>query len=182
MKKLLLLSFILTSILTSLSGCGPKGNQPNVELLQDMMVQEAIKAQRYDEYFANGISQLVPPEHTQPIGFKPYRYGLNADLADQELKNPLAGQMSPEVLLVGEKYYSINCLVCHGSAGLGDGPVAAKYPVKIPSLVSDKVKKWSDARIFHTITVGQGLMGAYASHIPQKYRWQVVNYIRTLQK
>jgi len=25
-------------------------------------------------------------------------------------------------------------------------------------------------------------MGPYASHIPQKYRWQVVNYIRHLQQ
>jgi hypothetical protein len=30
--------------------------------------------------------------------------------------------------------------------------------------------------------MGQGVMGPYASHIPQKYRWQVVNYIRHLQK
>lgn len=178
MKKLLLSLFAIAFV----SGCGPKGNEANVELMQDMMVQEAIKAQRYDEYFPNGVSQLVPPEHTQPVGFKPYRYGFNADLAEKELKNPYAGQVTPEVLLVGQKYYETNCTVCHGSAGKGDGPVAAKYPIPVPSVISDKVKKWTDTRIYHTITMGQGLMGPYASHIPQKYRWQVVNYIRTLQK
>jgi len=178
MKKLLL----IFSVLAFLVGCGPKGNQPNVELIQDMMVNEAIKAQRYDEYFPNGVSQLVPPEHTQPVGFKPYKYGFNADLAEKELKNPLAGQMTPEVLFTGQKYYEIHCMLCHGATGQGDGPIAPKMPLKPPPVTSDKIKKWTDTRIFHTITVGQGLMGPYASHIPQKYRWQVVNYIRSLQK
>jgi mono/diheme cytochrome c family protein len=169
-------------LLVGLSACGPRGNEPNVELIQDMMEQNAIKAQKYDEYFPHGISELVPPEHTQPVGFRPYRYGFNADLAEKELKNPMAGQMSPEILMTGQKYFETNCMVCHGRAGQGDGPVAAKMPLKPPSIVSAKVKGWSDTRIFHTITMGQGVMGPYASHIPQKHRWQVVNYIRSLQK
>ena len=181
MKKLVIFS-IFASGLLALSGCGPRGNEPNIELMQDMMVQSAIKAQRYDESFKNGISQQVPPEHTVPVGFTAYKYGFNADQADKELKNPLSGQMSPEVLNVGQKLYETNCMSCHGMKGLGDGPVSLKYPLKIPALVSDKLKAWSDGRIYHTITMGQGVMGPYASHVPQASRWQVVNYIRTLQK
>jgi hypothetical protein len=175
MKKIFFLLFIVTA-------CGPRGNEPNVELIQDMMVQGAIKAQRYDEFFPNGISELVPPEHTQPVGFKPYKYGFNADLAEKELRNPYAGQMSPEVLLVGQQNFETNCMVCHGRQGKGDGPISSKFPIKIPALVSDKIKGWSDARIYHTITMGQGVMGSYAAQVHQKSRWQVVNYIRSLQK
>jgi len=175
-------SLALLLILASLSGCGPRGNEPNIEILQDMMEQPAVRAQRYDPWFKDGISSLVPPAGTEPVGFKPYRYATDVALAEKENKNPLAGDMSDGTLLTGQKYFNTNCMACHGSAGLGDGPVSKKYPSKIPPLVSDKVKAWPDAHIYHVISMGQGLMGSYASHIPQAYRWQVVNYIRSLQQ
>jgi mono/diheme cytochrome c family protein len=172
----------LAAVAVTVNSCGPRGNQPNVEIIQDMMVQPAVKAQRYDESFVHGISEQVPPEHTVPVGFTPYIYGYDADRAEKELKNPLTGQMSPEVLNVGQKYFETNCMACHGMKGLGNGPVSLKMPVAVPSLMSDKIRKWSDTRIFHTITMGQGVMGSYATHIPEKYRWQVVNYVRFMQK
>ncbi len=85
---------------------------------------------------------------------------------------------------VGLKFYSTNCAICHGERGEGGEKlsVGEKMALKPPSLLTEKVNKWTDGQIYHVITVGQGVMGPYASHIPQKYRWQVVNYIRTLQK
>ena len=168
-------------ILGAFSACGPKGNEPNVEIIQDMMEQPAVRAQRFDPWFKDGISNLVPPEHTAPQGFTPYKYATDVAMAEKENKNPLAGDKSTDTLLTGQKYFNTNCAACHGFGALGDGPVSKKYPLKIPALVSDKVRGWPDAHIFHVITVGQGTMGPYASHIPQKYRWQVVNYIRYLQ-
>jgi mono/diheme cytochrome c family protein len=178
MKKIL----ALVALGIAVSACGPRGNEPNFELIQDMMYQPAIKAQRYDEFFKNGISEQVPPEHTAPVGMIPYRYGYNADLAEKEMKNPMAGNMTPDVLNVGQRLFETNCMACHGMKGHGDGPVSLKFPIKIPALVSDKIKGWSDTRIYSTITTGQGVMGPYASHIPQASRWQVVNYVRFLQK
>jgi hypothetical protein len=163
-------------------GCGPSGNKPNVELIQDMMEQPAVKAQKYDDFFSNGISSLVPPDHTQPVGKKPYPYANDINKALANLKNPMAGDMSKPVLLIGQKFYNTNCMVCHGEKGLGDGPLKAKYPLPIPSLMSEKVRGWSDANIYHVISAGQGVMGSYASHIPEQYRWQLVNYIRYMQK
>lgn len=177
MKKII---FGLSSILF-FAACGPKGNQANVELFQEMMEQPAVKGQRYDPWFKDGMSALVPPEHTQPIGFAPYKYGIDVATAVKENKNPHAGQMDPETLMVGQKYFNTNCMVCHGAGGKGDGPVSKKYPLPIPSLMSEKIRGWNDANIYHVITMGQGTMGPYASHIPQQYRWQVVNYIRYLQ-
>ena len=184
MKKTIALFTISTAFtaLTSLTACGPKGNEPNVELIQDMMVQPAIKAQRQDLFFKDGISSLVPPEHTQPVGFIPYKYATDVALAEKENKNPFAGDMSPDVLLTGQKYFNTNCMVCHGQSAHGDGPVSKKYPLPIPALTSEKIRSWPDAHIYHVITMGQGMMGPYASHVPQAYRWQVVNYIRHLQQ
>jgi mono/diheme cytochrome c family protein len=180
-KKLLLASSLSFGV-AAVTGCGPSGNKPNVEIIQDMMIQESLKAQEYDEYFKGGISAQVPPEHTQPVGFTPYKWGMDVNAAIKENKNPMAGDMSPEVLMKGQKFYETNCQVCHGAGGLGDGAIKASYPLPIPSLMSDKIRTMPDAGIFHIITMGQGVMGPYASHVPQQYRWQVVNYIRMLQK
>jgi mono/diheme cytochrome c family protein len=126
----------------------------------------------------------LPPEGTVPVGFKPYAYATDLVAAEKELKNPLAGDMSPETLLIGQKFYETNCTVCHGNKGEGSeaASVAQKMALKPPSLLSEKIFGWSDTHLYHVITVGQGVMGPYASHIPQAYRWQVVNYIRFLQQ
>jgi mono/diheme cytochrome c family protein len=180
MNKKIAVAMVL--LVAGLVSCGPKGNQPNVEIIQDMMEQQAVKAQKEDNFFKDGISAQTPPEHTQPVGFTPYKYGMDVATAVKENKNPLAGDMSPELLMVGQKYYNTNCMVCHGQGGKGDGPVSKKYPLPIPSVISEKVRAWNDANIYHVITMGQGTMGPYASHVPQAVRWQVVNYIRHLQK
>lgn len=179
MKKLLL-AFSLVGAVFQV-GCGPSGNKPNIELIQDMMVTPALKAQEGDDTFADGIGGRVPPAGTQPVGFTPYAFATNIDGARAN-KNPMSGDMTPELLITGQKYFETNCAVCHGHKLGGDGSVAAKYPLKIPPLNSDKIKGWTDGEIYHVITVGQGVMGPYASHIPQNVRWQVVNYIRHLQK
>lgn len=178
MKKLLFLSLAYLGLVA----CGPKGNQANVELIQDMMRQQAVKPQAEDDMFKGGMSVQMPPEHTQPVGFTPYKWGMDLAAAIRENKNPMAGDMSPETLVVGQKFFETNCKVCHGLGGHGDGPLKGVYPLTIPSLTSDKVKGLPDAHLYHIITNGQGVMGPYASHVPQKYRWQVVNYIRYLQK
>jgi mono/diheme cytochrome c family protein len=170
----------------ALTSCGPRGNKPNVEIIQDMMESPAIKAQEYDETSPHHSGMRVPPEHTVPQGFEPYRYATDVEGAAKNLKNPLAGKMDDETLLTGQKYYETNCAVCHGYKGEGGDKsgsvVSAKMALKPPALLTDKVKGWPDGHLYHVITMGQGVMGPYASHIPQKYRWQVVNYIRFLEK
>ena len=169
-------------VLSSLIGCkNPK--EPNVELIQDMMESPAIKPQEYDASSPNHSGMRVPPEGTQPVGFVPYRYAKDVEGAAKN-KNPMPGDFSETALKPGLKYFVTNCAVCHGESGEGGEklPVGEKMALKPPALTSAKINAWTDGQIYHVITVGQGLMGPYASHIPQKYRWQVVNYIRTLQK
>lgn len=179
----LLMLFVAGAIaLTALTSCSNK-SLPNVELIQDMMESPAIKPQEYDETSPNHSGMRVPPEGTQPVGFVPYHYATDIDGATKN-KNPLAGDFSEAVIKPGLKYYVTNCTICHGENGEGGEkmPVGEKMALKPPSLLSPKIRAWTDGQIYHAITVGQGLMGPYASHIPQKYRWQVVNYIRNLQK
>lgn len=176
----ILAGLVLASVISS---CGPSGNKPNVELIQDMMDSPALKPQEYDENSPNNAAMRVPPEGTQPQGFIPYKYKDDPVAAAKNV-NPLSGVYTEEVIKTGAKYYVIHCAVCHGAQGEGGDKmsVAETMALKPPAMVSDKIKGWTDGQIYHVITMGQGVMGAYAAHIPQEYRWQVVNYIRTLQK
>ena len=163
-----------------LTGCLGAGEKTNIELIQDMMNSPTYKAQEGDPSSPSLTSARVPPEGSVPQGFEPYRHHMDPEGASG-LKNPVP--VSEASLALGKKNYEIFCLVCHGTQGKGDGLVAAKMPVKVPELLSDKVRGWSDGRIFHVITDGQGIMGSYASQIPEsKDRWAIVNYIRQLQK
>jgi mono/diheme cytochrome c family protein len=168
--------------MTTFTGCRGGKNQTNIELIQDMMESPALKAQEYDESAPNHSSMRVPPEGTQPQGFTPYKYGTDA-VAAAANQNPMAGKYTEEILETGLKYYTINCTICHGANGEGGDKlsVAETMALKPPSLVSDKIKGWTDGQLYHVITMGQGMMGPYGAQIPQQYRWQVVNYIRTLQ-
>ncbi|MFN3697792.1 MAG: c-type cytochrome [Pseudobdellovibrio sp.] len=181
-KKVITSEWVLTCLFLILSGCNMDKSKPNVELIQDMMDSPAIKSQEYDESSPNNAGMRVPPEGTQPQGFEPYKYATNVEGAAKNV-NPLAGSYTEETLKTGQKYYTIQCAVCHGAKGEGGEkmPVAETMALKPPAMTSDKIKGWTDGQIYHVITMGQGVMGPYASHIPAKYRWQVVNYIRHLQ-
>lgn len=157
--------------------------EPNVELIQDMMEQPALKAQDFLSEDREKGSSRLPPEHTVPVGYSPYPYHNDPETAQKVLKNPLAGNMSPEVISLGQKKFEIYCSVCHGDQGKGDGPVSVKMALKPPPLISQKVMDFPDARIFHIITDGQGVMASYAYQlVDEKDRWAIVNYVRTLQK
>lgn len=91
--------------------------------------------------------------------------------------NPTAP--SEASLLNGRKYYQINCAVCHGDAGQGNGS-ATKYGVPSISIVMDMTKGRSDGYIYGMMRNGRGAMPTY-NRIEEMDRWDVVNYVRALQ-
>lgn len=157
--------------------------EPNVELIQDMMVQDAIKPQDFEPGNVDKSASRLPPDNTVPVGYKPYPYHLDAIAAAKALKNPIAGDMSPEVLKLGRTKFDTYCAVCHGYEGKGDGPVAPKMALKPPPVISDKIIGVTDGAIYHIITDGQGVMASYAYQLVDEHdRWAIVNYVRSLQK
>ena len=79
----------------------------------------------------------------------------------------------------GRMYYVINCAVCHGMTGKGDG-TATKYGVFPFPLASGPATGRTDGYIFGMIRNGRGNMPPY-NRIEEKDRWDVVNYVRGLQ-
>jgi mono/diheme cytochrome c family protein len=78
----------------------------------------------------------------------------------------------------GWKYYQINCAVCHGEAGLGDGPVARFNGA--PNLSNAITAAKSDGYYFGQIRNGGTIMPSF-NRIPERDRWHVINYVRGLQ-
>lgn len=93
------------------------------------------------------------------------------------LRNPRP--MSEASLANGRKYYQINCAVCHGDRGVGDGPVV-QYGMPGIGISGDMTKARTDGYIFGMIRNGRGLMPPY-NRIEEMDRWDVVNYLRGLQ-
>ena len=96
-------------------------------------------------------------------------------------KNPanLSATEFDSSLANGHRYYQQNCSVCHGDAGNGLGPTT-KYGVPAIGLIGSSTKGRTDGYIYGMMRNGRGLMPSY-NRIEEADRWDVVNYIRTLQ-
>jgi hypothetical protein len=82
----------------------------------------------------------------------------------------------------GAELYGINCSLCHGTGGKGDGPVASHLENKPFDLTSFPIHSFTDGGIFFTISTGvPGKMPALNENLTVLERWDIVNYVRTLK-
>ncbi len=178
MKKLV---FVL-SVALFLTACNGSKNQTNIELIQNMMDQPNIKSQDWDPKDPEKLQMRIPPAKTVSRGNTPYKYANDPAGAEKDV-NPLAADMSPEVLTIGHTKYDFYCALCLGATGNNEGTITPQMPVKPRALMSDEAKAYSDGRIYYAITAGKGVMGSYQGQIPSaRDRWAIVNYVRSLQK
>ncbi len=110
---------------------------------------------------------------------------LGAAEADR-LANPRA--RTSESINRGAWVYETYCLVCHGAGGDGDGPISTTAGGPFPgirSLVDAPARARRDGYIYGVVInaqgMGRGLMPRYGDKIRGDDRWDVVNYVRTLQ-
>ncbi len=183
MKFIFPMVYVLAALTLGACSIG-KHPTPNVDPIQDMMEQDALKAQDYQPGGdGTKAASMLPPQGTIPQGYKPYPYHNDPAAAAKNLKNPYASNETAEVLKTGEAKYNTYCIVCHGPQGKGDGLVAAKMLLKPPPLISDKIIGYNDAQIYHIMTDGQGVMSSYAYQmVNDNDRWAIVKYVRSLQK
>ncbi len=150
-----------------------------MEYMPDMYRQSSLRPQEPDQTAPAGVGMRQPPPGTVPRDYEPYLAGpLDTTLANA-MGNPL--QPTREVMEAGRKYFNTYCIVCHGARGDGRGFIVPKF-TQPPILYSDKVMHWSDGRIYHVITHGQGLMNSYASQLLPEQRWAIIHYVRALQR
>lgn len=145
-----------------------------------MAEQEKLNPQStYPSIFNDEFGMRTPVEGTIARGYLPYVFKGNPEAAGENLVNPVA--ISKASLAMGQKKYDIYCSPCHGYHGEGDSRLGGQFP-NPPSIHSEKVRTWTDGRLFHIITDGQNIMPSYSTQLTPEERWNVVNYIRVLQR
>lgn len=137
-----------------------------IELPTDMANQPSVG-------FQEG-PRLLPPERSVPITGKTI-------VLDTLPVNPIpADEISIER---GQILFSIYCALCHGDEGQGDGPLAEYYEERpIRNLTSASITGQFDGQIFRTMTEGFSRMPAQAEALSPRERWDVINYLRTLEE
>lgn len=96
----------------------------------------------------------------------------------KKIKNPV--QADPVSLAAGKKVYVKECMTCHGVTGVGDGKQAKDLEVAVGNLRTG-IANETDGELYYKISKGQKPMPEFIKTLKPKERWDVINYIRTLQ-
>lgn len=93
--------------------------------------------------------------------------------------NPVASDDSS--VARGQRKFLRTCVPCHGQSLKGDGPVAARF-LPPPDLLSANGRGRADGFIYSYIRNGGSIMPSYGAQVTAQEAWDVVNYIRHMQR
>ena len=167
----ILLSALLLSMVLMTTACA-QGTYP-VDFFPEMHYQ--------DSYHSQQPPRLDPPIGSVPITGKEL-------LLTSETFNSVVNPKPGEDIGEGRKLYEINCAMCHGQSGHGDGTVLTtmieKYGYQ-PKLSPDLrvASALPDSFLFSMISnedliVGDGAMPLFQKLLTPEERWSLVNYIK----
>ena len=207
---LLLLTFV-TLLVVAIAGLrdypflSHKTKRPPIEIFPDMVRQDKVKAQAPSDFYADGRGARMPVQGAVPIGYS------QPAPAEANTKAVMGGAYEVVLFTGAENYaatgkngtnwgsglpytatlatlergrerYQIQCAVCHGATGLGNG-IATKYGlVGVANLQQQRLRDMSDGEIYNTIVNGKNTMLGYGASIQVPDRWAIVAYIRALQR
>ena len=205
-----MLRFFFSALLIGMAGVlalagfrGSKSLVPPIEIFPDMDHQPKYMPQHESGFFADGNSARKPVAGTIPMGYNIPGAFLQASARNGSFKSAgftnqpdyfntgamgdsfgdgIPVEVTEELIQRGQQRFNINCVVCHGKLGTGNGIVASYGMAAIANLQLDLYKTMPDGQIFHTITNGKNTMGAYGPNIAVEDRWAIVAYIRALQR
>ena len=210
--RYLLLGFLITVLLVAIVAGprGRHSTGRPFEFFPDMVRQSKVKPQSTSGFFADGVGPRRPVEGAVPMGFEQahktafsrlpgadgpqtadnherlaftegptyYDTGMIGDQWGTGI--PL--EVNDELMQKGRERFTINCAVCHGATGGGNGVTSQYGLANIANYHLDKYLKMADGEIYYTITNGHNSMNGYGANITVHDRWAIVCYIRALQK
>lgn len=165
--------------------------QPRLHIIQDMDFQEKYKPQATSPLFVDGRAERLPVAGTVARG------DLEADthLYTGKTKGRWAATFPPSLPVTaqrmrrGGQMFAVYCTACHGPLGLGDGMVSQRAfrreePkwVRPSSLQDEAIRKQPVGQLFDTLSHGVRQMPAYEHQISVEDRWNIILYLRALQR
>ncbi len=195
MKKYTIITLLILSVagVTVMTSCDNKRN-PGSIYMPDMTYSRAVETYApldslmFTADFKNPGAKIYYNRKTVPGTIQrgelfPYTLpnDSNGYAMSAQVRNPLpplAGLDSLEAA----RLFNINCAICHGADGQATGPLATSGKIgAIANLTLPQYVAMADGTMYHSIQYGKNNMGSYASQLNRKERWQMVQYIRTLQ-
>jgi mono/diheme cytochrome c family protein len=196
--------FLIVCVVVALAGFrGSKSALPPIEIFPDMDHQPKYQPQHPSGFFADGRSSRKPVEGTVPMGYTVagsfYQTtarnlptgGTFSNLPDYYNTGRLGEfygdgvpvEVTMKLLDRGEERYNINCAICHGRTGKGNGIVQQIGNwATVANLQDERIRTMPDGYLFSVITNGKNTMGAYGPQIAVEDRWAIVAYLRALQR
>ena len=167
--------------LMALISCDRTRSSTGWDYMPDMYYSNAYESYTPNPNFEDKLTMRTPVDGTVPRDMVPFPW-VKSDgdriAAGEALHNPW--EVSEKNLARGSEAYDIFCLSCHGATGDGQGFLftSKKYLYPPASLISDQARALKDGEIYHSITVGYGIMGAHGGMIRSEDRWKIILYLR----
>ncbi len=172
--------------LMAIVSCDRTRSSTGWDYMPDMYYSNAYESYTPNPNFEDNLTMRTPVEGTVPRDMIPFPWVKSDEdriAAGEALVNPW--EATEENLTRGSEAYDIFCLSCHGPAGDGQGFLftSKKYPYPPASLISEQARALKDGEIYHSITVGYGIMGSHGGMIRPEDRWKIILHLReNLQK
>ncbi len=98
-----------------------------------------------------------------------------------KLVNPV--KPTPTSLASGKKTYGVDCAMCHGKAGAGDGDLVSDMKLTLKDFRDpETLKGMTDGEMFTLIDKGKGQMSGEEGRLKPTQIWDLVNYLRSIAK
>ena len=98
----------------------------------------------------------------------------------EQLKDPTEGATDSSIAR-GARKFKKTCMPCHGAVMAGDGTVAPKF-MPPPDLLAQTTRERKDGYIFSYIRHGGMIMPSYGAQVTADEAWDLIHYIRSMQK
>ena len=188
---------------------GGTSTRPPIEVFPDMDRQPKVRPQAPLGFFADNRGMRPPVPGTVPIGYEmpnpqspanvdvpaapnpevkmDLAFSMGADYANTgkmggNWGNGFPVEVTAQFMERGAERFNINCAICHGPTGAGNGIVKQYGMATIVSLLDERIRTMSDGEIFHTITHGKNTMLGYGGQVTVRDRWAIIAYLRALQR
>ena len=176
-------STVLFALVAMCGACrGRPTPNPPIRIVKDMvsqpraMAQSELLSRRLTPVGAGALSSVVAQEQAGMDD------GFHTGKDPQGFLKVSPVHVDSAVLVRGEERFDAFCSPCHDRAGGASGPVVRRgFPMPV-DLTSQGPVRRSDGELFNVISKGFGNMPSLSEQLDARDRWNIVAWVRVLQR
>lgn len=162
---------------------------PRIHIIQDMDNQPKLGPQAASPLFADTRAMRPPVAGTVERAVALDLPVLTSGRRGEQWVEVVPLALDEAAQRRGKERYEVFCTPCHGSSGVGDGPVSkraeelAEGTWAIPSsLFAEQSRNLRAGQLFDTVSRGVRNMPGYGAQIGVSDRWAIVAHVQALQR